>query len=164
MTRDYVVIDNRSQSMPNVQFAELIAAVLSKGKPFRFQAKGFSMSPFIQDEDIVTLSPLRNKIKLGEVIASFESNKRLYLHRVVKISHEKFLIRGDNVSIVDGWQFRDDMLGYVTRIERQSKNIRFGLGSERVIIAILSARGWLMPIFAVLKKVRWINNWFSRGF
>jgi signal peptidase I len=158
VTNEYVVIHSQSKSMPNVHFAELIAAVLSKGKPFRFQAKGYSMSPFIQNGDIITLSPISEKIKLGKVIAIFDSKKHLYLHRVVKIDNDRFLVRGDNISLMDGWFLRNEMLGCVTTVERQSKNIRIGLGPERIFIAFLSANGWLIPLVTFIRKINSIKK------
>jgi signal peptidase I len=148
--------------MPNDYFAELIAAVLSKGKPFRFQAKGFSMSPFIQNGDIVTISPISKNIKIGWVVAIFDSNKHLYLHRVVKITGDRFLIRGDNTLLIDGWFSRNDMLGFVTNIERQSKDMRLGLGSERKIIALLSANNWLIPCITFGRKLYSIKKIISK--
>jgi len=37
---------------------ELLRSVLDKGVPFRFQAKGFCMTPFIKDGDVITVFPL----------------------------------------------------------------------------------------------------------
>jgi signal peptidase I len=139
--------------MPNGQFAELIAAVLSKGKPFRFQAKGCSMSPFIQSGDIVTISPITGNINLGKVVAIFDSKKHLFLHRLVKISGDKFLIQGDGNQTIDGWFLRNDILGCVTNVERKSKNIRIGFGLERIFIAFLSTNGLLIPLIAYGRRI-----------
>jgi signal peptidase len=153
VTNEYVVNDSIPKSMPNDRFAELIAAVLSKGKQFRFQAKGYSMSPFIQNGDIVTISPQSRIINLGEVVAIFDSKKHLFLHRVVKIRGDKFLVQGDSNPTIDGWFIRNEILGFVTNVERKSKDIRFGLGRERLIIALLSASGWLMPLLAFSRRM-----------
>jgi signal peptidase len=153
VTNEYVVNDSIPKSMPNDRFAELIAAVLSKGKQFRFQAKGYSMSPFIQNGDIVTISPQSRIINLGEVVAIFDSKKHLFLHRVVKIRGDKFLVQGDSNPTIDGWFIRNEILGFVTNVERKSKNIRIGLGRERIIIALLSVSGWLIPLIAFNRRI-----------
>jgi signal peptidase len=153
VTNEYVVNDSIPKSMPNDRFAELIAVVLSKGKQFRFQAKGYSMSPFIQNGDIVTISPQSGIINLGEVVVIFDSKKHLFLHRVVKIRGDKFLVQGDSNPTIDGWFIRNEILGFVTNVERKSKDIRFGLGRERIIIALLSASGWLMPLLAFSRRM-----------
>jgi hypothetical protein len=153
VTNEYIIDHSQSKSMPNDQFAELIAAVLSKGKPFRFQAKGYSMSPFIQSGDFITISPLSGNINLGEVVAIFDFKKHLFLHRVVKIHGDKFLIQGDSNQTIDGWFIRNEILGSVTNVERQSINIRIGLGRERIIIALLSSCGWLLPLIAISQRI-----------
>ena len=49
---------------------DLLSAVLNKGVPVRFQAKGFSMSPFIKNNDVVTISPWQGtRPGLGDIIA-----------------------------------------------------------------------------------------------
>jgi len=153
VTNEYVVNDAKSKSMPNDHFAELIAAVLSKDKLFRFQAKGYSMSPFIQSGDVVTISPISGNINFGEAVAIFDSKKHLFLHRVVKISGDKFLLQGDSNPTIDGWFNRKEILGSVTNVERRSKIIQIGLGPERIFIAFLSVNGWLMPLIAFSRRL-----------
>lgn len=154
MTNEYVVSHSQSKSMPNVHFAELIAAVLSKGKPFRFQAKGYSMSPFIQSGDIVVISPITGNINPGEVVAILDSKKHLFIHRVVKICGDKFLVQGDSSPMVDGWFLRNEMLGCVTNVERLTNSVQIGLGPERIIIAFLSANNWLIPLVTSYRKIQ----------
>ncbi len=49
---------------------ELLQAVLDKGVPFRFRAKGFSMTPFIKDGDVITIFPLEgSRPRLGDIVA-----------------------------------------------------------------------------------------------
>ena len=41
---------------------------------------------------------------------------------------------------------RENLLGRVTRVERNGKAVWLGLGPERTLIAWLSRRGWLIPV------------------
>jgi hypothetical protein len=43
----------------------LLRAMMDKGAPVRFRAKGFSMSPFIKNKDVVTISPLQDNRPTG---------------------------------------------------------------------------------------------------
>jgi hypothetical protein len=44
-------------------FIELLHATLAKGVPFPFRARGSSMHPFIKDGDVITVSPLGERIR-----------------------------------------------------------------------------------------------------
>ena len=52
--------------------AELMKNVLARGLPFRFRVRGWSMTPFIRDFDVVTVVPLGSTPRTGDVVA-FES-------------------------------------------------------------------------------------------
>ena len=99
---------------------------------------------------------------MGDMVAfANPCNDRLTVHRVVHFSMDGFLIKGDNSPEPDGWIGYDKILGYVTRIERDSRNVQVGLGIERVVIAFLSRIGWL-AYFPCSLSVD-ISNYFLRG-
>ena len=133
--------------------AELMQDVLTKGKLFRFRANGFSMSPFIQDGDLISISPLLEAPpKMGEVVAFIdpETNK-LTVHRIVSKDQNAYLILGDNqlepeydtIQIVN-------ILGRVTGVERDGKVLRLGLGPEKYLIAQFSRARLLQPLIESL--------------
>jgi signal peptidase I len=156
MTKEYVEVNGTGQELPNVGFAELMAAVLAKGAPFRFQANGFSMSPFIRDGDVITLAPTPARLRFGDVAAFVNPcNHRLSVHRVIQSGRQGYLTRGDNNPKPDGTISHADMLGLVIRVERRGRGVWLGLGLERVGIALLSRYGWLMPIMV---PIRFIYN------
>ena len=147
MTNDYLVVNGAAQTMPSARFTELMTAVLDRGAPFRFQASGFSMSPFIRDGDTITIAPTPGRLRFGDVAAFVNlCNDRLTVHRVVHVDRRGYLMRGDNAPGPDGYVPHADILGRVIRVERGGRGVRFGLGLERVVIAFLSRRGWLMPL------------------
>lgn len=160
MTNDFVVVNNLAQELPNAGFTELLAAVLARGTPFRFQASGSSMSPFIRDGDVITLAPAPPRLLFGDVAAFVNpGNNRLSVHRVVNRGHHAYLIRGDNASEPDGIISHADILGRVIHVERGGRRVRFGLGFERVIIAFISRLGWLAPF---LVPIRFIFHLLSK--
>ena len=120
--------------------AQLIAATMDKKASLRFKVKGFSMCPFVKDEDVATVSPLNNfAIGLGRVVAFIHpQTDKIIVHRVVGNRNNAYFIKGDNVGCVDGLVPRKNILGYVTKIERKNKNYTLGLGPERRVIAFLS--------------------------
>ena len=69
---------------------EIMQDILARGAEFRFRARGWSMSPFIRDGDVITISP-RNKKKpaVGKVVAFLQPDSgRLVVHRIIKQSED----------------------------------------------------------------------------
>jgi len=120
----------------------------------RFRANGFSMFPFIIDGDVLTISPLGGSgLEVGSVVAFRRAEDNgIAVHRIVSRGKDYFLIKGDNISGVDGYIPRRNLLGFVSKIERGKKVIRFGLGRESLFIALLSRAGVIpATVFALLK-------------
>lgn len=155
-------------SLPGPAFVKLVRAVLDKGALFRFRAKGFSMSPFIEDGDVLTLTSLAGTSpRCGDVVAFRRPQTgKLIIHRVVEKRGTSYLIRGDNSPEGDGLVPKANILGYVTKVERDGKKVFLGLGPERFLIAFLIRRGvcfrllllvWRpfnhMRVFKWLKKI-----------
>jgi signal peptidase I len=136
-------------------FIELMKAVLEQGAPVRFVASGFSMSPFIKSGDCLTVAPPGARIAVGTVIAFLrpESNT-LVVHRVIARNGDTYLLKGDNILGPDGWIGRADVLGEVVKIERRTKAVLFGLGSEKRLFAFLSRCRVFPYVFWPLRVVR----------
>lgn len=142
-------------SLSGPALVELLQAVLDKGMPFRFRAKGFSMSPFIKDGDVITVSPLSSAPpRLGEVVAFVHpALEKLVVHRVVGKRGNSYCTRGDSALKMDGLIAEADILGHVTRVERDGKAVSLGLGPERLLIAFLTRRGLLLPFLRPVWKL-----------
>jgi hypothetical protein len=141
--------DQRELYLTGAVIIELIEAVFAKNALFRFKAKGFSMSPFIRDGDIITLSPASlSPISLGKPVACVcPVRERLLVHRIVGRKGNYYVIKGDNASRPDCAVDKKRILGCVTAIERKGRPIFLGLGPERVIISFLSRIGVLYFVF-----------------
>jgi hypothetical protein len=133
--------------IPNETLTELLKATVTKGSSFRFEVKGFSMSPFIKDKDVVTIAPLSNpSIGLGTAVGFIHpATKRFIIHRLIAKSANSYLIKGDNILGTDSLVPRDNILGYVSKVERNGKRVFLSLGIERFLIAFLS-RVKIFPI------------------
>ena len=145
MTGNYVKTSQEAQSLPNAAFAELMTAVLDKNAPFRFTAPGFSMTPFIRDGDVLTIA--QRRLRYGDVVAFVNPCRgKLTVHRIIHVSRSGYLIKGDNTPEPDGRVPRSSIIGRVVRVEHCGRQVWLGMGIERIIIAFLSRRGWLMPV------------------
>jgi signal peptidase I len=106
--------------LPGAQLPGILDAVLSRGAPVRFQARGFSMHPAIRDLDVVTVSPLPARgLRAGDVIAFRQpASGALVLHRILRAGPEGLLVRGDNLPSPDGLVPPAEVIGLVTLAER----------------------------------------------
>jgi len=135
----YVTTSLKSHGMSGIAFAELMEAVLEKNVPFRFTARGSSMTPFIRDGDVLIISPVSLRLRRGDVVPFINpSSNQLMVHRILDVSREGCLIKGDNNSVPDGRIPASRIIGHVVRVEQGGRPARFGLGPERFLIAWLS--------------------------
>lgn len=142
-------------SLTAPDLTNLLLDVLEKGLPFRFRAKGSSMSPFIKNGDVITVVPLSEcPPRLGDVVPIIHTRTGdLVVHRIIGKSRNSFLIKGDNATKMDGLFPKTDILGAVKIVERNGKRVFIGLGPERVMIAFMTRTGILFPIFYPLWKL-----------
>ena len=146
-------------SLPGPALLELLQAVLGRGRSFRFQAKGSSMSPCIRDGDVIQVAPATAATpRLGQVVACVPPGRRgPVVHRVIARRGSRFLTKGDNICRADGLLARSSILGVVTRVERNGEPVPAGLGPERIAIAWLSRRGtlWsrLRPVWKTVRPI-----------
>jgi hypothetical protein len=154
--RSLLITKQDELPLAGTAFITLLRAVLDKGVSFRFRATGFSMSPFISNGDVLTVFPLSGRPRLGDVVAFVKQGTgRLAIHRVVATSAGGCLIKGDNSSKDDGYVPIANILGRITKVERNGKNVLLGLGPERYLIAFLARKGLLIPLLLpVLRRLK----------
>ena len=151
-------------SIPGTALVEIMQAVHARGLPFRFSAGGCSMTPFIKDGDIISVSPPSSRLPgMGDVVAFLHpETKLLCIHRVLSCNKGALLIQGDNSpGKPDGMIPMEAVMGRITRVERGGRRIRLGLGPERILIALLSRSGLLDiirrcagPLYVYLRRSR----------
>jgi hypothetical protein len=146
---EHPVIMKDGLSLSGEALIELMRAVHARGLPFRFAARGFSMTPFIKDGDVISVSlPSLRLPGMGDVVAFLDRETRLLcVHRIISRTILAVLTQGDNMpGKPDGWIPLKDVIGFVTRVERNGRKVRFCLGPERFIIALLSRSGLMETI------------------
>lgn len=155
------ITEDSGLSLSGAALTDLLEAVVSRGSFLTLQAKGSSMSPFIKDGDMVTLSPMNGALpRMGDVVAYIHpAIKRVFIHRVVRKKGDSYIMKGDNSLEVDGPVLAAKILGLVTRVDRDGKRITLGLGPERFVIALLASRNLFLPLF---RPARRVINLFAR--
>jgi hypothetical protein len=113
------------------------------------------MHPFIKDNDVITISPLKkNLTQTGDIVAFVNPRTdKLTIHRILKKNGNTYLAMGDNVSRVDGFIRQENILGRVTKIERNGKKCILGLGLERYLIVVLNRKKLLFRLSPVRKLI-----------
>jgi signal peptidase I len=112
-------------SLSGTAVIALLSAVHEKGADFRFRASGASMSPTIRNGDIITLSPLNGITPVfGDILAfRHPETGKLIVHRVIDVSSATFLAKGDSSLDPDGSIPIPNILGVVTRVERNGLSL-----------------------------------------
>jgi len=131
---------------------DLLRAMRERGVSTRTMVRGWSMSPFIRDRDVLTIVPIDSgRLGVGDIVAfSHPENKRLVIHRIIRCMDSGWLLKGDNSPKPDGIIGQQDIVGLVSGIERKKRKIGLGLGMEKDLIAFLSRFNLLI----FLKKIR----------
>ena len=152
---EFSVLKGSDLPLSGRALVELLRAVLQKGVPVRFQARGFSMAPFIKNKDLVTVSPFQgDRAGLGDILAFVHPETQgLCVHRIVRKKGDLYVTRGDNRSENDERVPQESILGFVTGVQRDGKQVFLGLGPERFLIAFLGRRGILFPLLFPLWRI-----------
>ena len=131
--------------LSNLGQLSLLRGVAEKGASLRTTVRGSSMTPFIRDEDVVTISPMNGRLpRVGEVVAFVHpGGERLAIHRVIACTDRGWAIRGDNCPRPDGVVGLESILGRVVDVERDGRRVRVGFGLSGRLIAFLN-RGPLL--------------------
>lgn len=134
-----------------------MCTVLDRSADFRFQAQGYSMSPFIKNYDIITISPVfQNKVATGDiVVVLFRDKRSVLVHRIIDRNNGQFIIKGDNNKSDDGFFKTDQIIGVVTKVERNGRKIWYGRNKTGKLIAFLSKTGLLNSF--ILPVLRFFN-------
>jgi signal peptidase I len=133
------VIEDRAESSI---FEQLVKEITADDLSFRFQAKGKSMLPTIQDGEILHVQPEKlSKLRRGHIVM-FRNETGLKAHRIICKRQDQFVTRGDAGLDNDGVVRGEDILGKVIAKEclRTARVVRLGGPSARVKFFLFEAR------------------------
>ena len=90
---------------------------LKEGQRIRIKLSGHSMEPTYMDGDFLVLRIGVSHISLGDIVARYDLDDIITLHRVVDVREEngkvEFLTKGDHNYYVDNWCSMNDIIGVV---------------------------------------------------
>jgi len=130
-------------------FAALASEILGQGHGLRFRARGVSMRPFIQDGDVLEVTPPeRMRLRVGDVVLFEDHDGSVLAHRVVRIRDRgvrpAVQMKGDAFFTPDGWIPIDRIVGIVTAVERDGEPTRLDTGGQRLRGRLWQCRYWLL--------------------
>ena len=102
----------------------LIREVLSSGGEFRLYPHGTSMLPLLrQGRDSVALRRVDSPIRAGDILFYQRPDGSFVLHRVRSVAPEGLTLIGDNQTVPEPGVAPDWVIGRVTRIFRDDKEV-----------------------------------------
>ena len=70
--------------------------ILEKDGRLVYRFRGVSMKPMLyQNRDLVVIEKVKDRLKKGDVVL-YRRGKDYVLHRIVRVSEDGYVIRGDN--------------------------------------------------------------------
>jgi len=135
--------------------------ILEKGKSIRFQAKGWSMRPFIRDGDFIVVSPVKSSsIRKGDVVFYSDAENKIIVHRIIRKYKKNdriiVLIKADASFGSPEKVDIHNVLGKVVAIERNGREKRLDRKLYQIIglfFAVISPFSrWIYPIGSIMKQ------------
>jgi len=135
--------------------------ILKKGKSIRFQAKGWSMRPFIRDGDFIVVSPVKNSsIRKGDVVFYFNAENKIIVHRIIrkykKNDRITVLIKADASFGSPEKVDIQNVLGKAIAIEKNGREKRLDRKLYQIIglfFAVISPFSrWIYSIGSIMKQ------------
>ncbi|HEX2061111.1 MAG TPA: S24/S26 family peptidase, partial [Thermoanaerobaculia bacterium] len=131
--------------MTTIDAADVIADLLRRGHAAEFRVHGDSMHPVIRAEDVLHVEPSA-EIRAGDVVLTL-ADRGLTAHRVIHVSAEEVITRGDNTPSADAPVARSRVLGVVTYVLRDG--VRMPVRAESWVMRMLRRVWRRTPLFAL---------------
>jgi hypothetical protein len=126
-------------------FQLLTSELIAGGYGLRFQAKGRSMLPTIQDGEIIHVQPVASyMLRIGDIVL-LRSGAEFKAHRIIRKRGHCFITRGDSGVDTDGEIRCDQILGRVIAKEPINSRRLVRLDGMRTRLGFFAAeaRRWI---------------------
>lgn len=109
------------------EYLDMVCALLREGqREVPVPVKGVSMRPFLQDQDMVYLNPIREPVRPGDIVLYLRRSGQYILHRVCKSNPDgSFLMLGDS-QLEKEPVAADQLLAKVSFVRLGAKEVRPG--------------------------------------
>jgi hypothetical protein len=117
-------------------FETVVRDLLGGGLSARFRATGDSMYPAIRDGEMVEIAPCNVSLRRGDVVL-VAMRRGMTLHRIVRITSDGIITRGDNATEDDGMIASANILGRA--VNRPAGNYEWRSAAKSVKIIRFAA-------------------------
>lgn len=133
-------------TLPASELLGEVAALLARGSKVTLRVRGNSMFPFLRSgRDSVVLEPAA-RFRPGDIVLARLPDKGFVLHRVLRLTPEGLLLKGDgNVCAVEACRL-GEVCGRVSHIVRKGRRIDCRSRGERM-------RVWLWQLLSPFHRV-----------
>ena len=134
----------------------LIREVLASGGEFRMYPHGTSMLPLLrQGRDSVSLRQVDSSIRKGDILFYQRPDGSFVLHRVRAVTPNGLTMIGDNQTLPERGVSPDWVIGRVTRIFRDDKEVTcngFGYRLYRTLWQFTISRGLMLKLYHLSER------------
>lgn len=111
------------KTIRNDLFFEQVKEYIGLGKEVVFSVRGSSMSPFLKEQDLITVKPLTNiTLKIGHIVLAYFKNGYI-LHRIIHLDKHHVYLAGDaNLAQIEKIE-RKELIGFLSEATRNDKQI-----------------------------------------
>lgn len=97
--------------------------ILDRDGRLVYRFRGVSMKPMLyQNRDLVIIEKIKERPKKGDVVL-YRRGRDYVLHRIVRVSEDGYVIRGDNTYTNETGIADEDLVGILTSFVRGGKTI-----------------------------------------
>ena len=154
----------KTRLIPMEELAPLLMLQLEKGGKTTLTVTGGSMLPMLHSgRDTVTLIPLADRQKKGDIILYRRDNGRYVLHRIIACSELGYICCGDNQAEKETVEHRQ-LLAVVDRFTRNGKEYTVSAVGYRLYktlwVGLFPLRKYYIPLRRFLgnKRRMYIKN------
>ena len=135
----------REVNLETPDFLEQARQLLSRSIPLEIRMSGSSMSPAIEDGDLITVEPVPdNRISPGDIILYQSRYDTAVIHRVLRMegsqAERSVLTRGDAAAQTDVPVPLERVLGRVKLVERGGEPVKLSQPGHKMRLKVLA---WL---------------------
>jgi len=124
-------------------------AVITEGAILRTRVGGFSMYPYVQQNDIACIEKIDAPLLIGDIIV-FKTGNKIVAHRLLRFAtvgtDTKLLCKGDSCWRMDAPVDRMNVVGRITQIERNRKKTDLTTLHQQKKARIIARLSFITPI------------------
>lgn len=128
--------------LPNPDFVQETAKLLSEGYTVTLSPKGRSMTPFIREGRDKVILQKAGTLRQGDIVLA-SVHRGYVLHRIVRIEKEGLVLMGDGNCHDTECCSREEIVGKAYAIIRNEKTVVCDTASERIKATLWR---WLLPV------------------